>query len=81
MWLNLYVKKISIKRFDEEYAIFFWITRVILAEWWWVTPLNQALGGRGRWISKSSRPAWSTEWVPGQPGLDSETLSQKNKTT
>jgi hypothetical protein len=27
----------------------------------------------------SSRPAWSTEWVPGQPGLHRETLSQKNR--
>jgi hypothetical protein len=27
----------------------------------------------------SSRPAWSTEWVPGQPGLHRETLSQKKK--
>jgi hypothetical protein len=27
----------------------------------------------------SSRPAWSTEWVPGQPGLLRETLSQKKK--
>jgi hypothetical protein len=27
----------------------------------------------------SSRPAWSTEWVPGQPGLHRKTLSQ-NKT-
>jgi hypothetical protein len=27
----------------------------------------------------SSRPAWSTEWVPGQPGLHRETLSQKTK--
>ena len=27
----------------------------------------------------SSRPAWSTEWVPGQPGLYRETLS-RNKT-
>jgi hypothetical protein len=25
----------------------------------------------------NSRPAWSTEWVPGQPGLHRETLSQK----
>ena len=24
------------------------------------------LGGRGRWVSVSSRPAWSTEQVPGQ---------------
>jgi hypothetical protein len=27
----------------------------------------------------SSRPAWSTEWVPGQPGLYRETLSRKKK--
>ena len=27
----------------------------------------------------SSRSAWSTEWVPGQPGLHRETLSRKNK--
>jgi hypothetical protein len=27
----------------------------------------------------SSRSAWSTEWVPGQPGLHRETLSQKNQ--
>jgi hypothetical protein len=27
----------------------------------------------------SSRPAWSTEWVPGQPGLHRETLSQKKE--
>jgi hypothetical protein len=28
------------------------------------------------------RPAWSTKWVPGQPGLQRETLSQKtNKQT
>ena len=27
----------------------------------------------------SSRSAWSTKWVPGQPGLHRETLSQKTK--
>jgi hypothetical protein len=27
------------------------------------------LGGRNRRISVSSRPAWSIEGVPGQPGL------------
>jgi hypothetical protein len=27
----------------------------------------------------SSRPAWSTKRVPGQPGLHRETLSQKTK--
>ena len=36
---------------------------------------------RGRWISLSSRPAWSTEKVPGQPGLHKENpvLKQRNK--
>jgi hypothetical protein len=29
----------------------------------------------------SSRPAWSTEQVPGQPGLYRETLSQEKKKT
>jgi hypothetical protein len=29
----------------------------------------------------SSSPAWSTELVPGQPGLHRETLSRKNKQT
>jgi hypothetical protein len=28
----------------------------------------------------SSRPAWSTKWVPGHPGLHRETLSRKTKT-
>jgi hypothetical protein len=32
----------------------------------------------GRFLS--SRPAWSTKWVPGQPGLYRETLSLKTKT-
>ena len=27
----------------------------------------------------SSGPAWSSKWVPGQPGLYRETLSNKNK--
>jgi hypothetical protein len=31
----------------------------------------------GRFLS--SRPAWSTKWVPGQPGLYREALSQKTK--
>ena len=29
--------------------------------------------------SLSSRTAWSTEWVPGQPGLHRQTLSQQTK--
>ena len=39
-----------------------------------------AQGGRGRWISMSSRPVWFTEWVPGQPEIHRETLSRKTKT-
>jgi hypothetical protein len=31
----------------------------------------------GRFLSLG--PAWSTEWVPGQPGLYRETLSRKTK--
>jgi hypothetical protein len=31
----------------------------------------------GRFLS--SRPAWSTEWVPGQPGQHRESLSRKTK--
>jgi hypothetical protein len=27
----------------------------------------------------SLRPVWSTEWIPGQPGLHGETLSWKTK--
>jgi hypothetical protein len=37
---------------------------------------SQSLEGRGRKIA-SSRPAWATQWVLGQPGLHG--LSQKKK--
>jgi hypothetical protein len=33
----------------------------------------------GRFLS--SRPAWSTKWVPGQPGLHREILSQTHTQT
>jgi len=43
-------------------------------------PLIPALGGgRGRWISVGSRPAWSIDQVPEQPGLDRETLPEKQQ--
>ena len=38
-----------------------------------------ALGSRGRQISIKLRPTWSLKWVPGQPGLCRETLSQKGQ--
>lgn len=37
------------------------------------------MGGRDNQISKSSRPAWSTERLQGQSGLLGETLSPKTK--
>ena len=37
------------------------------------------LEGKGRWVSLSSRPAWSSEQAPGQPGIHREALSQKKK--
>jgi hypothetical protein len=40
---------------------------------------SQHLGGRGSRISVSSRPAWSTEQVPGQPGIHTGTLFQITK--
>jgi hypothetical protein len=41
-------------------------------------PLIPALGRQRQGRFLSSRPAWSTEWVPGQSGwLNRETLSQK----
>jgi hypothetical protein len=45
----------------------------------WVHAFNPSTweAEAGRFLS--SRPAWSTEWVPGQPGLHRETLSQKKK--
>jgi hypothetical protein len=47
---------------------------------WWRTPLVPALGRqRQADFFLSSRPAWSTERVPGQPELHRETLSRKKK--
>ena len=40
------------------------------------TPHWRHSGSRGRWVS---RPTWSTQPLPGQPRIHSETLSQQNK--
>ena len=54
-----------------------WVRVCVCDAWqWWHTPLIPALG-RQRFLS--SRSASSTEWVPEQPGLYREMLSQKNK--
>jgi hypothetical protein len=41
--------------------------------------LCQHSGSRGKWISVNLKPAWSTDQIPGQPGLHSDTLFLKNK--
>jgi hypothetical protein len=46
----------------------------------WCLYSGRKAGGRGRGIFVSSRRAWSTKKVPGQPGLHREALS-RNKTT
>jgi hypothetical protein len=46
---------------------------------WWRMPLIPALRRQRPGGFLSSRPAWSTKWVPGQPGRFRETLSQKTK--
>jgi hypothetical protein len=46
---------------------------------WWHTLLVPVPRCRIKQISVSSRPAWSTEWIPGQLGLHRETLSQERK--
>jgi hypothetical protein len=46
---------------------------------WWGTPLIPAQAEAGEFLS--SRPAWSSKWVPGQPGLYRETLSWKKTKT
>lgn len=42
---------------------------------------SQHLEGRSKWISVSSRPTWSTEWLPERPGLHKAKLClQPNQT-
>lgn len=43
--------------------------------------LNQHSESRGRRISVSLRPAWSTEEIPGWPGLHRETTSYTDMST
>lgn len=48
---------------------------------WWPTAIISVLSeGRGKKITTSSRPTWTTKWVPRWPGLQSETLPQKKST-
>jgi hypothetical protein len=45
--------------------------------WWHAFNPNTREAEAGRFLS--SKPAWSTKWVPGQLGLHRETLSRKTK--
>jgi hypothetical protein len=52
--------------------------------WFFVCTPNRELSGGfpTRFFQfLSSRPAWSTEWIPGQPVLYTETLSWKSQKT
>ena len=60
------------------------------SEWTWINNYRIELGvvahafNPSTWEAEaggflSLRPAWSTKWVPGQPGLYRETLSRKNQ--
>lgn len=53
--------------------------KLIWGRRWCHIPLISASGGRGKQISVSSKQAWSTEQVPGQPGPHKETLPEKTK--
>ena len=44
---------------------------------WWCTPFNPSSWEAEAGEFLSSRTVWSTEWVPGQPGLHREILSRK----
>jgi hypothetical protein len=44
---------------------------------WDLMPGRVAHAEAGEFVS--SRPAWSTKWVPGQPGLYRETLPRRTK--
>lgn len=47
---------------------------------WWLMPLFHHVENRSTSISRNSRPGWFICCVPSQPGLRSETLSQKKTT-
>ena len=55
--------------------IYWNVYEFIYSHKWWRTPLTSALEAEAGG-SLSSRPAWSIELVPGQPGLHRETLAQ-----
>ena len=49
----------------------------MVARQWWPLPLIPELGRQRQKDFFNSRPAWSTEGAPGQPGIHRETQSSK----
>jgi hypothetical protein len=76
-----YLWKSILKVWDSKFVIFILIARYKS----WNFPMKQGSGGtvfnprpwegRGMQISVFEASAWSTKWVPGQPGLHREILS------
>jgi hypothetical protein len=78
--LRIYQKE-NITLYFVSFKASFILYLIFLCRAWWYIPIIPALGRLTKGIS-SSRPAWPTKKVPGQPGLHNETLPQKkvNKT-
>jgi hypothetical protein len=55
------------------------MAKICSRAWWRMPLINPSTREAEAGGFLSSRPAWSTEWVPGQPGLYRKILSWKNK--
>ena len=70
-------KNKNLKKFLKRWHSMY--QKQVIAGRWWHTPVIPALWEAEAGGFLSSRPAWSTEWVPGQPGLYRKTLSPRNQ--
>jgi hypothetical protein len=76
--LGCWVHKIVVAHTCKKYYPI--IKRNEVSRVWWHTPLIPGTREAEAGGFLSSRPAWSTKWVPGQPGLHRETLSRNKQT-
>ena len=78
-WFKMYKWK-SQRYKDIHICIWFWYIFLWLKNWLWPGVVAHAFNPSTQEAEAggflSSRPAWSTKWVPGQPGIQRETLSQ-----